>query len=549
MTAFRHRNFRLFFGGQAISLVGTWMQQVAQAWLVLTISGGDPLWLGVVAAAQFLPVMILGLFAGVLADVLPKRQTLLAVQVVMMILAAVLAILVATGLVQIWMIVLMAVLLGCANAVDMPVRQAFAFEMVGPRDVGNAVAINSAMFNGARVIGPAVAGLTIGLFGIAIAFAINAASFLAVIVGLAAMRDEDLHRARLVPRPRSVGEVFTNLAEGLRFVRHTPIVLMAVTVVGLVATFGMNFQVLIPPLAQDVLKSDAAGYGFLMTASGFGALAAAVGLIVGGKPRPARIAVGGMVLGVASIALALSGSFPVSLILMGLVGAGGIAMAATANATIQLSVPDGLRGRVMSVYTTVFAGSVPVGGLAMGALASAVGIPVTIAVGGILSLVTGVAAFAWWQRIRPSVGSTPAAVSATSTDPTAIPPVGGGAPPPPPDAPSGARHTRGAKDEGRVQAAEAERGAQHPQVGPVAACPQQAGQQRVDLRIRRNQVYRRRRPPVADRQRADRGLDGARRAKRVAVQRLRAADRDRRRALTERRRDRSRLSDVAERGR
>jgi MFS family permease len=154
---FGHRNYRLFFGGQAISLVGTWMQQVAQGWLVLTLTG-DPFWLGVVASAQFLPVMILGLFAGILADVLPKRQTLIAVQATMMVLAAILTVLTATGVVQVWMILVLAVLLGCANAVDMPVRQAFAIEMVGPRDIGNAVAINSAMFNGARVVGPAVAG-------------------------------------------------------------------------------------------------------------------------------------------------------------------------------------------------------------------------------------------------------------------------------------------------------------------------------------------------------------------------------------------------------
>lgn len=405
LGAFTHRNYRLFFGGQAISLVGTWMQQVAQAWLVLQLSGGDPLWLGIVAAAQFLPVVVLGLFAGILADVLPKRQTLLAVQVVMMVLAAVLAVVVATGVVEIWMVLLMAVLLGVANAVDMPVRQAFAMEMVGARDVGNAVSLNSAMFNGARVAGPAVAGLTIGLFGIAIAFAINAASFLAVIVGLTMMRDEELFRAKLLPRPRTIGQVVDNLAEGLSFVRRTPVVLMGIVVVGVVATAGMNFAVLIPPLAQDVLHSDAAGYGFLMTASGVGALAAAVALVVGGRPRPGRIAVGAVVLGVASVGLALSGSFALSLILMVLIGGGGIAMAATANATIQLAVPDGLRGRVMSVYTTVFAGSVPVGGIAMGALASVAGIPVAIAVGGILSLVTGVAAFVWWRRLR--VGWSP----------------------------------------------------------------------------------------------------------------------------------------------
>jgi MFS family permease len=397
--AFGHRNYRLFFVGQAVSLVGTWMQQVAQGWLVLTLSG-DPFWLGVVASAQFLPVMVFGLFAGVLADVLPKRQTLIAVQAVMMVLAIILTILTATGIVEIWMIIVLAVLLGCANAVDMPVRQAFAIEMVGPRDVGNAVAINSAMFNGARVIGPAMAGLTIGAFGMAPAFAINALSFLAVIVGLTAMRDDELHRPRLVPRPGSVGAVMENLREGLAFVRHTPIVLLAVTTVGLVATFGMNFQVVIPPLAQDVLGSDAAGYGFLMTASGIGALAAAVALVVAGKPRPIRIALGAIALGIASIALASTTWFPLSLLLMAPIGAGGIAMAATANATIQLAVPDGLRGRVMSVYTTVFSASMPVGGLLMGVIASTLGILEAIAIGGVLSLLTGVVAFVWYRRIR-----------------------------------------------------------------------------------------------------------------------------------------------------
>jgi MFS family permease len=425
VAPFRHRNYRLFFGGQAISLVGTWMQQVAQAWLVLTVTNGDPLWLGVVAAAQFLPVMILGLFAGILADVLPKRQTLLAVQVVMMVLAAILAVLTATGLVEVWMIVLLAILLGCANAVDMPVRQSFAYEMVGPRDVGNAVALNSAMFNGARVVGPAVAGLTIGIFGIAIAFALNAASFVAVIIGLWMMRDSELHGARLIPRPRSVREVFENLGEGLRYVRDTPVVLLGVTVVGLVATVGMNFTVLIPPLAANVLGSDAAGYGFLMTASGLGALGAAVALIIGGRPHPVRIAGGAIVLGIASVALSLSTSFPLSLALMIPIGAGGITMAATANATIQLAVPDGLRGRVMSVYTTVFSASIPIGGLAVGAVASVAGIPTTVAIGGLLSLAVGLGAYVWWRRIgspSPSLGmASLAAVTMITESATAQP--------------------------------------------------------------------------------------------------------------------------------
>ena len=413
VTSFRHRNYRLFFTGQTISLIGTWMQQVAQGWLVLQVSGGNPLWLGIVAAAQFVPVMILGLFAGVLADVLPKRQTLLVVQVVMMSLAIVLAVLTATGLANVWIIVMLAILLGCANAVDMPVRQSFAIEMVGPRDVANAVSINSAMFNGARVVGPAVAGLTIAAFGIALAFALNALSFLAVIVALALIDDEALHAPRLLPRPRSLADVRVNLVEGLRFVRHTPIVLMSITVVFLIATFGMNFSVILPPLAQDILHSDAAGFGFLMTASGLGALGTAVGLVVAGKPRPSRIAVGAIVLGIATLALAGSTSFPISLVLMVPIGAGGIAMAATANATIQLNVPDGLRGRVMSVYTTVFAASVPIGGLAAGALASTIGVLQTLAVGGVLSLATGIGALVWWRRIQAATAAT-AAIAATA---------------------------------------------------------------------------------------------------------------------------------------
>ena len=416
-SAFGHRNYRLFFAGQAVSLVGTWMQQVAQGWLVLTLTG-DPFWLGVVATAQFLPVMVLGLFAGILADVLPKRQTLIAVQAVMMVLAVILTVLTATGVVQVWMIVVLALMLGCANAVDMPVRQAFAIEMVGSRDVGNAVAINSAMFNGARVTGPALAGLTIGAFGIAPAFAINAISFLAVIVALALMRDEELRRPALIPRPRSIGAVFENLREGLSFVRHTPIVLLAVTTVGLVATFGMNFQVVIPPLAQ-ALGSDASGFGFLMAASGLGALSAAVFLVVNGRPRPMRIALGAIVLGVASLALAMSTSYPLSLLLMVPVGAGGITMAATANATIQLAVPDGLRGRVMAVYTTVFSASMPVGGLLMGALASSLGILEAIAIGGALSLLCGIGALVWYRRLHGLSIAAPESPQSTEPSTTA----------------------------------------------------------------------------------------------------------------------------------
>ncbi len=397
VTAFHHRNYRLFFGGQLVSLIGTWMQQIAQAWLVLQLTG-DPLWLGVVATAQFLPVMVLGLFAGVLADALPKRKVLLVAQVAMMVLAFVLAALVVTNVVEVWMIVLLAFLLGIANAVDMPARQAFAIELVGRDHVGNAVALNSAMFNGARVVGPAAAGLAIAAFGIAAAFAINGLSFVAVIVGLWLINEHELKLSTRMDRPTSARGVMVNLVEGLAYVRRTPVVLLAVTTVGIVATVGMNWSVLLPAFAQDDLASDAAGFGFLMAASGIGSLLAAMRLVLGGRPRPTRLATGALLLGVATVGLAVSRIFPLSLGLMVLIGFGAILMAATGNTTIQLAVPDHLRGRVMSVYTTVFSASIPIGGLAFGALASNFGSSLAIGVGGILTLVVGLGALAWGRR-------------------------------------------------------------------------------------------------------------------------------------------------------
>jgi MFS family permease len=397
IEAFRHRNYRLFFTGQLVSLIGTWMQQVAQAWLVLELTG-DPIWLGILATAQFLPVMVLGLFAGVVADALPKRQLLLAAQVAMMVLAFVLAALVILEIVEVWMIVLLALLLGIANAVDMPVRQSFVVELVGRAHVGNAVALNSAMFNGARIVGPAAAGLAIGAFGVAAAFLLNGLSFLAVIIGLWLIDDGELELPARIDRPTSARAVVQNLGEGLAYVRQTPVVLLAVVVVGSVATAGMNWNVLIPAFAQGELKSDAAGFGFLMAASGIGSLLAALRLVFGGRPQPVRLATGALILGVASVALAVSRVFPVSLGLMVVVGFGAILMAATGNTTIQLAVPGHLRGRVMSVYTTVFSASVPIGGLAMGAIASGFGAALAIGVGGVLTLVAAVAALAWGRR-------------------------------------------------------------------------------------------------------------------------------------------------------
>lgn len=389
--ALRHRNYRLFYGGQLVSLVGTWMMTVAQSWLVLQLTH-DPFVLGVVAAAQFLPVLVLGLFGGVIADSLPKRRTLVTTQGFAMILGFVMSALVLTHTVQVWHVLVVAFLLGCRNAVDMPTRQAFVVEMVGREDISNAVALNSAMFNGARVIGPAVAGLTIGLFDVGPAFLIDALSYLAVIVALLAMREGDLDKRPGMQRPESVGAVLHSLREGLSYVRRTRVVLVATLVIGLVSTFGMNFTVVIPPLVETVLHSDATGYGFLMAAMGVGSMISALTIAFSGRTTPLIIGIGAAVCGVAEVALGFNTSYPAALVLMFIAGVGVIGMAATANTVIQLTVPDVLRGRVMSVYTTVFAGSTPLGGLMSGAIASSFGAAAAIGFGGVASLLTGLGA-------------------------------------------------------------------------------------------------------------------------------------------------------------
>ena len=253
LSAFRHRNYRLFFSGQLVSMVGTWMTSVAQSWLILQLTG-NPFDLGLLTVAQFGPVLVLGLFGGLIADGLPKRRTMYVTQTVAMGVSFLLFVLAATHTVQVWEVFVLGAVMGVRNAVDMPTRQAFAVEMVGREDVGNAIALNSAMFNGARVLGPAIAGLVIGAFGVSIAFLIDAVSFLAVLLGLFLMNEQELRPAPRFDRPASVGEVFVDLADGLRYVRRTGLIMLAIAIVGVVATAGINFTILIPPLAADVLQ-------------------------------------------------------------------------------------------------------------------------------------------------------------------------------------------------------------------------------------------------------------------------------------------------------
>jgi MFS family permease len=416
LRVFRWRNFRLFYGGQLISLVGTWMQAVAQDWLVLEMTG-DPVALGAVAAAQFLPVMVLGLFGGIAADVLPKRLGLLFTQGAASILALVLGLLVLLGHVEVWQVMVMAFLLGIVNAFDMPIRQSFVVEMVGRGDIATAVALNSAAFNAARVVGPAAAGLLIGVIGIAPLFLLNSASYLVVIAGYLMMDVGQLQTPLRQHVDRSVRGIADTLVEGLRYVRATPVVLLCISLIGVVSLFALNFPVFGPLVASEVLQGSADTYGFLMAAAGAGSLLSALMLAFGGRATLARVFLGGTLAGLGILGAGLSSQLLLSMALLAMVGWSTVAIGATSNTIIQLTVPDMLRGRVMSVYTTVFAGATPIGSLLMGGLASAWGVTATMALAGIVTVVfTGLAA-AWAvrrQRLPLRSQPTPSAMERAS---------------------------------------------------------------------------------------------------------------------------------------
>lgn len=385
LSAFRHYNYRVFWLGMLVSLVGTWMQQVGQAWLVLQLTS-DPLALGLVAAAQFTPVLFLGLFGGIVADAVSKRAALVVTHVVASGLALVLALLTVSGLVEVWHVFVLALLLGVVNSFDMPIRQSFVVEMVGRDDIANAVALNSAVFNGSRIVGPAIAGVAIAFVGIAPLFFVNALTYMAVLSSLLLMRPSELRTSVRVAVERNVRSVVNRLVEGLRYVRFEPAIFLAISTLTLVSIFALNFSVLIPLVARDVLLGDADTYGFLMAASGAGSLLSALTIAFGRRPTMGRLLLGALAIGLAMFGLGISRSVPVSLALMFLAGWGTIAMAATANTLIQLRTPDELRGRVMSVYTTAFAGSTPIGGIFTGIVAGIGGAALAASLGGLLAI-------------------------------------------------------------------------------------------------------------------------------------------------------------------
>ncbi len=391
LSAMGVRNYRLFWSGQLISLVGTWMDSVAQSWLILLLTN-DPVALGLRSVFQFMPVLVLGLFGGIIADTLPKRATLYVTQAGSGLVALTLGVLTLTGTVQVWHIYVLATILGCISAVDMPVRQSFVVEMVGREHVVNAVALNSATFNGARIIGPAVGGVLIGAVGVGLCFMLNAASYLAVLAALFLMHEVELHPGVRSPVPHSARAVVDQLAEGLRYVQRTPSVFLAIMVLGIVSTVALNFSVVMPLYAAETLHGDASTYGYLMAAAGVGSLAAALLIAFGMRPTLRLLVIGSALIGIALVGLAVSPMLLVSLPIMVLLGFATITMSATTNTLIQLQVPDALRGRVMSVYTTVFAGTTPIGGLASGVAMAVAGVTATLAVAGGLTLLTAGAA-------------------------------------------------------------------------------------------------------------------------------------------------------------
>lgn len=399
LRVFHHRNFRLFYLGQLVSLAGTWMQAVAQDWLILELTN-DPVALGIVAAAQFLPVMVLGLFGGLAADALPKRLGLLCTQTGALALALVLGTLVLMGHVQVWQVMVMAFLLGIINAFDMPIRQSFVVEMVGREDIASAVALNSAAFNAARIIGPAIAGLLIGFIGLAPLFLINALSYLLPITGYLRMDVQELIPVVRRHVDHTVGAVIDSLVEGLRYVRATPIILLCIVMIGTVSAVALNFPVLGPLVARDILGGGAETYGFLMAAAGVGSLISALMLAFGGRATLGRVFIGSALLGVAVAGVGLSSMLPVSILLMAIVGWSTVAMGATTNTIIQLTVPDDLRGRVMSVYTTVFAGATPIGSILAGVLAATLGVAATLLLAGTVTTGATVIAALWAVRRR-----------------------------------------------------------------------------------------------------------------------------------------------------
>jgi MFS family permease len=379
----RHRNYRIFFAGQVVSLAGTWMQNVALAWLVIELSG-SPLAIGVLAFCRFVPFTVFGLLAGVVADRIESRKLVMATQAAAMAISVALAVVTLTDTATLPMVYALAALGGVALAFDAPGRQSLTFQMVGPRELPNAVALNSGLFNGSRVIGPAIAGLLIAAFGTGICFALNAVSFLAVLTALALVREDELRPIVRDPSARIVGGVLRAFSYAWND-RELRLVLGVVT---LVATVGFNFHVLVPLLAADTLHVGPEGFGLLSASFGLGALVGALAAATFREASWRVFAIGTASFGVFALLLAPVHDPYLAAALLCCVGISFTLFTANANALVQLAAPDHLRGRLISLYLFAFLGLAPVGGLLAGWLAAVGGTSLAFAVAGVTSLAT-----------------------------------------------------------------------------------------------------------------------------------------------------------------
>jgi len=395
LRALRHRNYRLFFSGQSVSLVGTWITRIATSWLVYRLTG-SALLLGVVGFCGQIPTLVLSPFAGVLVDRFDRHRILVITQFFSMLQSLALALLALPGIIKVWEILALQVVQGVINAFDTPARQSFIVDMIEDRaDLPNAIALNSSMVNGSRIIGPSIGGIVIAAVGEGWCFMIDAISYLAVIASLMAMR------VAKKQRPETVGRVVEELRAGLSYVSRSVPMRSALLLLALVSTMGMPYTVLMPAIAMERLHGGPHTLGFLMTASGLGALAGAVYL----ASRNSVLGLGkAMVLstiafGVGLAAFSQSRAIWLSLILLPIVGGGMMVETASTNTILQTIVEEGMRGRVMSFYTMAFLGTAPLGSLLAGLLADHIGAPLTILFGGLACVAAGI----WFGLRLPSL--------------------------------------------------------------------------------------------------------------------------------------------------
>ena len=395
LRALRHRDYRLFWSSQFLSLTGTWMQSLAQAWLVLELTR-SPFQLGLVSALQFGPFLVFSFLAGVVVDRMPKRKLIIWTQAARGLQAALLAALVFTGEVRYWHVAVLALAAGIANTLDMPARQAFVIDLVGREDLLNAIALNSANFNAARTVGPALGGLLIGAWGPGAAFALNALAFLAPIGALLAVRTEGYGG------PRTRRPIVEEIGEGIAYAARTPRLAFVLAILLVVSLFIFNYNVMVPLYARQVLLADARGLGFLMSALGIGAMVGAVVQAIASDERPRLrvIVMAGLTLGFASVAMSFLREFPSAAVVLFVMGLVGIVFMNSCNTTVQLGVRDELRGRVMGLYSFVFVGSTPIGSFLMGTIAEHAGVAESYFVGGAATLIGLAALWAWRGRTR-----------------------------------------------------------------------------------------------------------------------------------------------------